>query len=670
MNTMKKITVILAAVILLVSCNNDFLNKTPLDKLSEDAVFNSTALAESYINALYTVLPDPFQEGNIGCITDEGYFRYGGSSTRYIASGNMTPDNVMYNYEGGQAHSTRTTFLNIWNRTYERIYRMNYFLNYVDEKGTNIPEDDVNRLKGEVYFLRAWAYYNLIQRYAGVPIITKAYDLTDTYDAKRDNFDDCVNFALEDLDKAEELLPAKDKATKGRANKDIVLALRSRLTLVAASPLFNDPARPEGGIFRGQYSADKWERALDATKRIIDRADVDGSYRLDDTYDGVWKNTDSPELIWAKYFISSADASDNTMKKAQLLYSVVYFNGWTAFQPTQAMTLDYEMTNGKKIFEDGSGYDVNHPFKGRDPRFYKSVASPFCNYPNTDNSGYHDNVLDLSLYYDNVKKSDFDEGKKEPSYSVKAKHLLDATSTMGLEMMKWYIPTSPITEAETGSVLYPWFRLAEMYLNYAECAYMTGNEALCRQYINKVRSRSDVRMPEIKESGEALWDRLVNERRVELAFEAIRYFDVRRWKTAQFYENVPFAGMRTMVLRNGSRNDTIYRVAHPYDESLTHTCYYWPNSDERKDYVKANTRDIFEEASKDSDGAVQVNGSSIKYRWLGKDYWVDYGDCRLTVSPTQKHFRKVNGEWPNYLMPIPANEMTKANGTLVQNPGY
>lgn len=670
MNTMKKITAILAAAALLVSCNNDFLNKTPLDKLSEDAVFNSTALAESYINALYTVLPDPFQEGNIGCITDEGYFRFGGSSTRYIASGNMTPDNVMYNYEGGQAHSTRTTFLNIWNRTYERIYRMNYFLNYVDEKGTNIPEDDVDRLKGEVYFLRAWAYYNLIQRYAGVPIITKAYDLTDTYDAKRDNFDDCVDFVLEDLDKAEELLPAKDKATKGRANKDIVLALRSRLTLIAASPLFNDKTRPEGGIFRGQYSADKWKRALDATKRIIDRADVDGAYKLDDTYDGVWKNTDSPEIIWAKYFISSADASDNSMKKAQLLYSVAYFNGWTAFHPTQAMVIDYEMANGKKIFEEGSGFDVNHPFKGRDPRFYKSVAAPFSNYPNTDNSGYHDNVLDLSLYYDDVKKSDFGEGKKEPSYSVKAKHLLDATSTMGLEMMKWYIPTSPITEAETGSLLYPWFRLAEMYLNYAECAYMTGNEALCRQYINKVRSRSDVQMPEIKESGEALWDRLVNERRVELAFEAIRYFDVRRWKTAQFYENVPFAGMRTMVLRNGAQNDTIYRIAHPYDENLTHTCYYWPNSDERKDYVKANTKDIFEEASQDSDGAIQINGSCIKYRWLGKDYWVDYGDCRLTVSPTQKHFRKVNGEWPNYLMPIPANEMTKANGTLVQNPGY
>lgn len=667
---MKKYITIISAAMLLASCGNDFLNKTPLDKLSEDAVFNSAPLAESYINALYTVLPDPFQEGNIGCITDEGYFRYGGSSTRYIASGNMTPDNVMYNYEGGQAHSTRTTFLNIWNRAYERIYRMNYFLTYVDEKGTGIPEDDVERLKGEVYFLRAWTYYNLIQRYAGVPIITKAYDLTDTYDATRDDFDDCVDFILQDLDKAEELLPAKENASKGRANKDVVLALRSRLTLLAASPLFNDPERPEGGIFRGQYSADKWNRALEASKRIVDRADVDGAYRLDETYDGVWKNTDSPEIIWAKYFISSADASDNSMKKAQLLYSVAYFNGWTSFQPTQAMTLDYEMANGKKIFEEGSGYDVSHPFKGRDPRFYKSIAAPFSDYPNTDNSGYHNNVLDLSLYYDGVKKADFEAGKKEPSYSVKAKHLLDATSTMGLEMMKWYIPTSPVTEAETGSLLYPWFRLAEMYLNYAECAYMTGNESLCRQYINKVRGRSDVRMPEVKESGEALWDRLVNERRVELAFEAIRYFDVRRWKTAPFYENVPFAGMRTMVLRNGARNDTIYRVVHPYDESLTNTCYYWPKSNERKDYVTANTKDIFEEASQDSDGAVQVNGSCIKYRWLGKDYWVDYGDCRLTVSPTQKHFRKVNGEWPNYLMPIPANEMTKSNGTLVQNPGY
>ena len=663
---MKKIAAIFTAVVLAASCQSDFLDKTPLDKLSEEAVFNSAALAESYINAIYTVLPDPFQEGNIGCISDEGYFRYGGSSTRYIASGTMTPDNVVYLNEGGTAHNSRTTILNIWNRAYERIYRMNYFLNYVDEQGTQISAEDIARLKGEVYFLRAWTYFNLIERYAGVPIVTKAYNLTDTYDATRDNFDDCVDFILEDLDKAYELLPAKEKATKGRVNKDVVLALRSRLTLVAASPLFNDPERPEGGIFRGTYSADKWKRALDASKLMVDRADVDGAYRLDDTYDGVWKNTDSPELIWAKYFGNDAG------NKAQLYYSVVYFNGWTAFNPTQAMVIDYEMTNGKKFFEPGSGFDPEHPYRNRDPRFYKSVAYPFCNYPNTDNSGYHDNVLDLSLYYDGMTEDDFAAGKTEPTYTAKSKHLWNATNNMGLELMKWYIPTSPITESENATLLYPWFRLAEIYLNYAECAYMTGNEDLCRQYINKVRSRADVQMPDVTESGEALWDRLVNERRVELAFETFRYFDVRRWKTAQFYENIPIAGMRTILFRNSAKVpvDTLYRVALPRDDSRTQHCYYWPISDARKTYVESNGKDIFAAAAEDSQGAVEVEGSCIKYRWLGKDYWVDFGDCSLNVSPTQKHFYKVGNEWPNYLMPIPSNEITKSNGTIEQNPGY
>ena len=153
---MKKfISILIFAAFALTSCNDGFLDKTPLDKLSEDAIFNSDALAESYVNALYTVLPDPFQEGNVGCITDEGYFRYGGTSTRYIASGFMDPDNVMYINEGGQAHNTRTTILNIWNRTYQWIYRMNYFLTYIQEHETNLTEEGKNRLVGEVTFLRA-----------------------------------------------------------------------------------------------------------------------------------------------------------------------------------------------------------------------------------------------------------------------------------------------------------------------------------------------------------------------------------------------------------------------------------------------------------------------------------------------------------------------------------
>ena len=640
----------------MVSCQNDFLDKEPLDKLSEEAVFNSAALCESYVNALYSVLPDPFQEGNIGTISDEGFFRYGGSSTRYIADGSMTPSNVMYAAEGGQAHDTRTTTLNIWNRAYEWIYRMNYLLNYINENGTEMDDESSDRLVGEVYFLRAWAYYNLIQRYAGVPIITKTYGLGEEYNAKRDNFDDCVDFILKDLESAEKLLPEKENCVLGRINKDIVLALRCRVTMLAASPLFNDPENPTGSIFRGQYDFNgKWERAYKAAKAIVDRADVDGAYSLDDTYDGFWKDVNSPELIWAKYFISNADPDVNSTKKAQLFYSVVYFNGWTSFNPTQAMMLDYEMTNGKKIFEPDSGYDPDHPFENRDPRFYYSCAAPFSKYCNTDNEGYHENELLLYLLYENTTIDDFAAGKTEPAWTSRGTHLWHATNTMGLELNKWYIPEKPITEAEVGSVLYPWFRLGEMYLNLAECAYMLGYEDECRTYINKVRQRADVMMPEVTETGEALWDRVVNERRIELAFEFIRYFDLRRWKTAEFYENIPFAGMRTMILKNGAQADTVYRVVRPYDESRNNTCYYWTNSKERQDYITANGKDI---------------ECVITYKWLGKEYKVDYGDCCLTVSPTQKYFPKNGDVYPNYLMPIPANEMAKANGTLVQNPGY
>ena len=644
------------AAVTMVSCQNDFLDKEPLDKLSEEAVFNSAALCESYVNALYSVLPDPFQEGNIGTISDEGFFRYGGSSTRYIADGSMTPSNVMYAAEGGQAHDTRTTTLNIWNRAYEWIYRMNYLLNYINENGTEMDDESSDRLVGEVYFLRAWAYYNLIQRYAGVPIITKTYGLGEEYNAKRDNFDDCVDFILKDLESAEKLLPEKENCVLGRINKDIVLALRCRVTMLAASPLFNDPENPTGSIFRGQYDFNgKWERAYKAAKAIVDRADVDGAYSLDDTYDGFWKDVNSPELIWAKYFISNADPDVNSTKKAQLFYSVVYFNGWTSFNPTQAMMLDYEMTNGKKIFEPDSGYDPDHPFENRDPRFYYSCAAPFSKYCNTDNEGYHENELLLYLLYENTTIDDFAAGKTEPAWTSRGTHLWHATNTMGLELNKWYIPEKPITEAEVGSVLYPWFRLGEMYLNLAECAYMLGYEDECRTYINKVRQRADVMMPEVTETGEALWDRVVNERRIELAFEFIRYFDLRRWKTAEFYENIPFAGMRTMILKNGAQADTVYRVVRPYDESRNNTCYYWTNSKERQDYITANGKDI---------------ECVITYKWLGKEYKVDYGDCCLTVSPTQKYFPKNGDVYPNYLMPIPANEMAKANGTLVQNPGY
>lgn len=675
---MKKILYILASVALLAACNDGFLDKKPLDKLSEEAVFNSDALAEAYMNAIYTVLPDPFTEGNIGCISDEGFFRYGGTSTRYIADGSMTPSSIIPMEEGGPAHNTRTTFLNIWNRAYEYIYRLNYFLRYVEEKGSAMTDEGKKRLTGEAYFLRAWAYTNLIERYGGVVLVDKPFDdLGADFVDVRSNFDDCVTFINKDLDKAIDLLPDKSNTALGRVHKDCVLALRSRLTLIVASPLFNDPAFPTGDIFHGAYSKSKWQDAYDAAKAICNRAVVDGAYSLDDTYDGFWRDELSPEIIWGKYFVQSS----NQPHKAQLLYSLMDFGGggWESFNPTQAMWLDYEMkATGKKIFEEGSGYDPKHPFKGRDPRFDHCVIYPTKIYTWTDkNGGLNETPLELYLLYENAELADLDKGKPELVTSKKASDQIHLTNTGGSGLTKWYMPDKYISESMIGNVVYPWFRLGEFYLNLAEAAYNLGKEDECREYLNYIRDRKDVQMPHISDTGTDLWDRVVNERRIELAYEAFRYFDTRRLKIAEGYENVPFAGMRTMLLQKGAKQDTVYRVGQPADKVNKERNYYWANTGERTAYIGSNNG---------NDVAYIVN-----YVWKGKTYVVDYGEACLTISPTQKWFpnkdrnnRPQSGtltcsntpstsdpaDYPNYLMPIPQTEIDKTQKRIQQNPGY
>ena len=643
---MKKILMILAAVALFASCNDGFLDKVPLDKLTEEAVFNSPQLAESYVNALYPVIPDPFQEGNISSITDESFFQWGGTSTRYMYDGRLSPSMIIYIDEGGQAHNSRTTTLNIWNRAYEFIYNMNYFLDKVTGPDSKLEKEAADRLCGEVYCLRAWAYYNLIQRYSGVPIIKVPHRLDcEDFTVDRSKFDDCVDFILEDLEKAEALLPSKAASKRGKVNKDVALAIRARVTLLAASKLFNDPLSPEPTIFKGAYDYEgKWERAFEACKAVVDRADTDGAYALDDKYSDYWKDVDSPELIWAKYFVVTED-----IDKAQLYYSQEYYNGWSSMKPTQALLIDYEMANGKKFFEEGSGFNPKKPFANRDPRFYESVATPFSTYGVIEDGSYNEYELQMYLLFKDKTVADFEKGKTMPDYTDKTKDLAHAVTHTGLELRKWYDPQKPITDKQTISPLYPWFRLAEFYLNYAEAAYMCGQEEVCRTYINKVRAR--VGMPAVTESGESLWDRLVNERRIEMAFEFTRYFDVRRWMIANKYENVPIAGMKTMILENGTKRDTVYRMARLSSEVNTETCYYWTNSSERETYITANSnRDI---------------QTKWTYTWLGKDYEIDYGECPLTFSPTQKYFVSAN-----YLMPIPETEIKKAQDTIMQNPGY
>lgn len=619
---MKKFIYIITAGLLLSACAEDFLEKQPLDKMSEADIFSNAALATTYANSFYTVLEDTFTEANMGSISDESWFRYGGNSTRIVASTFYTPDTFQYASIGGGLHNTRITFLNIWESAYKGIRNINDFLTKMED--STISEDDKKSLMGEAYFFRAWLYANLIQRYGGVPIIKDVYQLGDKYDATRATFDDCVSFILEDLKLAKENLPAKDKAIKGRPNKDIAMALEARFTLIVASELFNDPndPAPANPLTKGAYSKDKWNKALAANKAFIEQCG--SNYSLPAKYSDFWTNQNSTEIIWAKYFTNTSGDAARTCK-AQLYYAPAHLGGWRGCEPTEAMVIDYEMINGKKFFEEGSGYDPVHPWANRDPRFYDTIL-----YPGSEICG---TTYDPFSYFT-------DRSATKVSANGKA-FAGDAT---GYGLRKFILEDQPISETINSTTHHVWFRLAEMYLNYAECCMMTGDEGTAREYINKVRARAG--MPAISDAGSNLFDRLVNERRIELAFEgAFRYFDLRRWKLAEYYEQIPWMGIYAYAYQdkladpNATDDEKYdYRIARVYDGEVN----TWPIAPE------AQQKRVY------------------KYTWLGKDYFIDFGDCHHQFGSTNKRFLKDR----NYLLPIGTLEIEKSEGSIVQNPGY
>ena len=172
---MKKLLYIITAGLLLSACAEDFLEKQPLDKMSEADIFSNAALATAYANSFYTILEDTFTEANVGSISDESWYNYGGSSTRIVASTFYTPDTFQYFNESdnGGLHNTRITHLNIWRNAYKGIRYINDFL--VKMEDSPIADDDKKSLTGEAYFFRAWHYTNLIHRDGGGPIRKDVY---------------------------------------------------------------------------------------------------------------------------------------------------------------------------------------------------------------------------------------------------------------------------------------------------------------------------------------------------------------------------------------------------------------------------------------------------------------------------------------------------------------
>jgi hypothetical protein len=499
-------------VLIFNSC--DTLDVQPSDSYTDAVIWEDQALVEGFANHAYRILPRFFEyDGWImpyTFIVDENNARLSaGSGVTTILMGNHGPSS------SGQ--------LNLWSQENGRSYwpaivHANTFLEKLAE--SSIDQSLKERLVAEMRVLRAYAYFRLISHYGGVPLITSTFGLDDDLMVARDSYDDVMNFVISELDEAMDSLPLEyDDANKGRLSKGAAMAIKARALLYAASPL-NNPGN----------NMQKWQAARDANKAIIDL----NHYELYPDYQELFQEKSGyhKEVIWGRPRNSDLDRE---IRIEQLFFP----NGVAGFgqiHPLQNLVDDYEMTSGL-LPENDPNYDPQDPYVNRDPRFYATILY--------DGAPFKDRTLETFI----PGGIDSPEGPTSPwnatqtSYYVN-KFIDHSESGRGYE--------------GTSDPLGMRYRYAEVLLNYAEASFMLGDEATAREYINMVRSRPSVNMPDVTESGAALWDRIVNERRIELVFESHRFFDLRRWKIAEevlsqtrtrmVVEKDPVTGERTFTV--------------------------------------------------------------------------------------------------------------------------
>ncbi|MDX9881384.1 MAG: RagB/SusD family nutrient uptake outer membrane protein [Prolixibacteraceae bacterium] len=522
-----KIQVIITALLFatfLSSCNDDFLDRQIDSRLSKDRVFKSYDYVSQFLVGTYAWLPEGFMR--IGTVTslssdpvtenamlasasDEAEHTWEGAAIQKFNNGSWSP----YSNPEDQ-----------WDFFYTGIRRVNLFLENIDQVNLDdyrlnpLPNQqteyqnrktDLKRWKYEARFLRAYFYFELVKRYGGVPVIRETLSLDDDLSlVKRNTIEECISFIVEECDSAAaglNIFPGRistDNQASGRATKGAALALKSRVLLYAASPLFLDPLATDSSKPTNQG---KWQKAAAAAKAVIDL----GAYSLE-TYAKAFNNIGSKELILPRRYGSANDIE-------QANYPIGYEKGKSGTTPSQNLVDSYEMANGKPIHDPESGYDPQNPYGNRDPRLLQTII--------VNNSTWNKRPVEL-----------WNGGR-----DGKGK---DQASKTGYYLKKYVVENVDLLQDKTAVHTWVLFRLAEIYLNYAEALneYDPGNPDIAK-YVNLVRKR--VGMPDLSGglSQAEMREKIQNERRVELAFEDHRFWDVRRWKIAPETLGAPIMGM-------------------------------------------------------------------------------------------------------------------------------
>ena len=467
--------------------------------------------------AAYTRLQNRFDaiDGNLfAAVSDEAEYTLSPSNTQIFNEGSWNstnnPDNsYAYNYEGIQA---ATYFLEKFPNYASFLKQNRNLITQNDINNYNREVKSIRALRFENRVLRAYFYFELLKRYGGVPLVKTTLSADSNTLLPRNTVDEVVNYIVSEIDASKDSLITNwgrdfDIGLDGRITKGAALALKSRVLLYAASPLYN----PTNDI-------NKWKAAASAANELLSL----NLYSLDNSYRDLFlgdRSAKSSETIFA---IRQSATNDLERKN----YPIGTAGGNSGITPSHNLVSAYEYKGTP---------DPNDIYANRDPRLGYTIV--------TNNSQW--NGSRTGYYLKKFLNDNLDLVQDEK------------------RLRSWIV-----------------FRLAEIYLNYAEAmneAYgpdaNNGYALTAKEAINLVRGRTGVEMPAITTaSKEEFREKVKHERRIELAFEEHRYWDLRRWKEAATVLNEPLTGVQ--ATKNG--NHFSYQVKEVEKRTFTQKMYYYP----------------------------------------------------------------------------------------------
>lgn len=502
-----------------IQVGDNFLEKPPSSDVTIDTIFSNLEFAQRQLWGAYQTLPYGLNinwsaKGNklgmdlLESLTDlnHSFLSWGG------------PNQVYYNGvldAGLENTATNSKYGYTTEENWEGIRRGYIFLENIDR----VPDADAQtkkQLKGEARMVIAVHYCDMYRHYGGLPWVNRAFKPSDDTFLPRLTSRATLDSIVALIDKAIADLPwtvANLETDDGRFTQAAAMGLKARILLFGASPLFNASAPYMAGeasdkkmVWHGGYDAALWQKAADAAKALIDKANSQGGYQLYNTgnsrkdfQDAYYKRGNGEVLISTRVRYKSPGYWDGNY------YFYQSAGGYGTGCPTQDYVDMFGMANGLPITDPSSGYDPKDPYKNRDPRLYETVI--------VNGDAFQGRKAEL-----------WDGGRERTNPS-------GTKSATGYMLRKFWLDGNTATSVQS-VVHWPYLRLAEIYLSYAEALNeATGSpNAEAYKYVNMVRSRVGLANLPTGLTKEAFREAVLLERALEFGYEEVRWFDIIRWK--------------------------------------------------------------------------------------------------------------------------------------------